>query len=203
MTAGSAQSSDEPYSPQELEAIARALGVPGLSDEITNQLQAAAFHYSVMSLTEPGKQKPKARIRWPTRAEQRNALKAVAEASRQLQEALGKPALRALDNDLRPTFDTQHLEELAKTAERALDTVPPTGAEPKLARLPFVRVLGEIYANVTGKRPTLSRNLEGRPSGKFYEFVAAELSILSCAESLSVTTTSAMRSVVRLVTRIS
>ena len=67
------------------------------------------------------------------------------------------------------------LDDLAEAAKQAAEGVPLTGANPKQARKEFVRDLGQIFMNATGKRPTLRRHPDGRPYGPFFEFVETAL----------------------------
>ena len=164
------------YSPDDLKQLATILGVPNLSAEHTEQLQTDAVNYLIMKEIEP--KKPgieKAWLSWPRRSERRKAIREVAKAARKLKEALRDQTLLFLDDDQQPKFDTQSLDDLAEAADEAAGQIPRTGADPKHARPAFVSCLGQIFMEVIGKRPTLSRDRFGKPCGLFYEFVEAAL----------------------------
>ena len=164
------------YNPDDLKQFATILGIPALSAEHTEQLQTAAVNYLIMEEIEPKKpgiEKPW--LSWPRRSERRKALRQVSKAARKLKEALRDQTLLFLDDDQQPKFDTQSLDELAEAADEAAGQIPLTGADPKHARPAFVSCLGQIFMEVTGKRPKLSRDRFGKPCGRFYEFVEAAL----------------------------
>ena len=159
------------FSDEDLRQLADILEIKAFDDAQTGDLQKAATHYVEI---EWGEFKF-----WPNRAEQRRAFQRVAEDARNLIEALSEPALFCHEGgeELAATY-TAPLSELAERANKVAEAIPKTGAEPKTARKMFVDDLARVFEEVTGRRPTLSRKLDGQPSGMFFNFVYAAVGAL-------------------------
>ncbi len=171
-----------PFSPADLSQIAKVLGISELSAEHTSRLQNAALGYLFVAGTEakPGASDNSPPI-LPSRSERRKALQRVAKAVRALKAALEDRALSFLEErDKLSVSDPENLDQLAATADRAAERIPLGGADPKLARLTFVRNLAVFYEDVTPRRATRGHDpMSGLDSGRFLEFTKAALKPLN------------------------
>ena len=165
-----------PYSPADLNQIAKLLGISKLSVEHTSQLQHAALTYLFLDATEP---KPGARKNsWrllPSRSARRKALQRVAKTARALKAALEDQALIFLEEREKKLLSAPEcLDQLVILADREAEQIPKGGPDPKLARLVFIRRLAEIYEDIT-QRPARRHHdpMSGLDSGPFLEFTKA------------------------------
>ena len=158
------------FSDEDLRQLADILEIKAFDGARTGDLQKAATHYVEI---EWGEFKF-----WPSRAEQRKACQRVAEAARNLIEALSDPAIFCHEDGEEWRDYTAPLSELAERANKVAEAIPKTGAEPKIVRKMFVDDLARVFGEVTGRRPTLSRKLDGQPSGMFFDFVYAAVGAL-------------------------
>ena len=155
------------YGPNDLSTFAKIVCIPEFPAQSVRKLQRAGWVFRFMSyLDKMG----------ASRHDQRKALKRIHKSALEFKEALEHYALMIIYEkpDL-PFSEIPILDDLAQAASVAAGQVGRTGADPRLARYVFVRDLGQIYKEVTGKRPTLRRKPEGEPSGPFFEFVEAAL----------------------------
>lgn len=155
------------YGPEALQTFASILKIDKFTAEQAHQLQRAAWTFEFLN----GSDKMRA-----TRAERREAFQRIHDAAKKLKEVLENYNLMIVDDkaDL-PLSNTGLLDSLAEAAKQAVDSVPPTGADPKQARRAFVHDLGQIFMTATNKRPTLGRRADGQPYGRFFEFAEAAL----------------------------
>ena len=170
--------SEPPYGPDDLKHLAEVLDVSVLSPSHIEQLQGAARGYILLTEIE---RKPGPDEDWeaalPNRSTRREALKNVATAARTLKEALEDRAIVFLDEvDKLPVSDTVFLDELSQAAERATERIPLAGADPKDARITFLRCLADIYEDVTGQEPTRRHDYtSGLDYGPFLDFAKSAI----------------------------
>ncbi len=155
------------YGPDDLQTFASILKIDKFTAEQAHQLERVAWTFKFLN----GWDKMRA-----TRGERREAFERIHDAAMKLKEALENYNLMIVDDkaDL-PISNTGFLDSLAEAAKQAVDSVPPTGADPKQARRAFVRDLGRVFMDVTGKPPTRQTPPDGQPSGLFLQFAQAAL----------------------------
>lgn len=159
------------YTLDDFRQFAGIIGVSELSPECAKRMQSAALGYWLLAEIDKDR---------PTRSEYRKALNRITKATINMKEALESRACMLIEGlEALPAIDADVLDDLAEAAQEAADRIPKGGANPKQARKVFVQYLGDIYLSATGKRPTFSRNLDGDPSSRFFEFVEAALSPLN------------------------
>ena len=173
---------DSPYDPEDLALLASKVGLSALSPKHAGELEHAALYYFFEAELEA---KPGSGEKWrpllPSRSEQRTALRRIAEAARSLKIALADQAILFLNKKYQlPALKAKVLDELAAAADRAAEQVPRGGADPKLARIKFVRQLAEIYEGITQQPATRQHDaLSGLDCGPFLDFVRAALKPLN------------------------
>ena len=155
------------YEPEALKTFAGILKIDKFTAEQAHQLECAAWTFKFMN----GHDKMRA-----TRAERREAFERIHDAAKKLKEVLENYNLMIVEDkaDL-PLSNIGFLDSLAEAAKQAAASVPPTGADPKKARRVFVRDLGRVFMDVTGKPPTRQTPPDGQPSGLFLKFAQAAL----------------------------
>ena len=164
------------YGPGDLSQFAKIID-QSLTAEHTERLEKAAWVYRFLAGLErkPGPDDDWYRI-LPSRSERRKALQRVAKQARALKRTLKDRAITFLGKDQKLTFDTQSLDDLAEAADLAVGQIPLGGADPKEARIFFVRLLADIYEDATPRRATRRHDpISGLDCGPFLEFVQAGL----------------------------
>ena len=178
----------EPYTEEQLAEIVQSLDVNQRNDKQTSDLQQAGRLYLLLYRSDPRTKGENAPTIHPTREQQAAALNRLKFALRDLvndpaDENLQQKVAAAFENpglvftslfgrhrNADPT-DPVELERLAQVAEEAIDEIPSTAHEPKIARYRFFLELAQIYEAATGKPP-------GR-AGPFKRFACAALEPLN------------------------
>ncbi len=171
------------YGPGNLSQFAKIIDIPPLTAEHTEQLERTAWVYRFLAGLErkPGPDDDWDRI-LPSRSERRKALQQVAKQARALKRTLKDRAIIFLGKDQLPAFDTQSLDDLAEAADLAAGQVPLGGADPKEARITFVRLLAEIYEDAAQRPATRQHDpFSGLDCGPFLEFARAALKPLNAS----------------------
>jgi hypothetical protein len=159
------------YTPDELEAIAKAAGVEKCGPVALEKLQRAAEAYQWGTTADEamGKEKGKAILASSTNKGRRQQLEHIIKLCKQIEIALNE-----LDGPtshlLGPVDNTERLQFAAVAA---LKKIPSRGPNPRRARRQFISELACIFCRLTGKAP--GRSVHDGEGGLFFEFVQAAL----------------------------
>jgi hypothetical protein len=170
-----------PYTPAELETIAKAAGVEKCGPVALEKLQRAAEafqwgrsadHWSGL-VDEKDESLSFSATNKGRRAQINDILKLCAQgaSTEEIETALNK--LDAIGSQLLGPVAADDPRRLQKAARRALTKIPRSGPDPKRARRQFIDDLKRIFAYATGRRP--GRRVHDGEEGPFTAFVKAAL----------------------------